>query len=107
MIHDMGHPIAFHLDGVAEAKDFDSMGVSREGIWWLPNESVADFLVLTNQSAASIKFDMALYDASGKQSRHTSIIWAASNESLFCAPACTLLRFERLIWRHKGPCPRS
>lgn len=74
MIHDMGHPIAFHLDGVAEAKDFDSMGVSREGIWWLPNESVADFLVLTNQSATSIKFDMALYDASGKQSRHTLII---------------------------------
>ena len=46
MVHDLGYPIAFHLDATAEAPDYKD--VSREGIWWLPNESVADYLVVTN-----------------------------------------------------------
>ncbi len=72
MIHDLGHPIALHLDAVAEAQDYDP--VSREGIWWLPNETAADYLVLTNQGKSSVAFDLSIYDAAGKKSKQIMMI---------------------------------
>jgi hypothetical protein len=72
MIHDLGHPIALHLDAVAEAQDYDP--VSREGIWWLPNETAADYLVLTNQGKRSVAFDLSIYDAAGKKSKQIMTI---------------------------------
>jgi hypothetical protein len=66
MIHDAGHPIVFHLDAMAEAQNFD--GVSREGIWWFPNATATDYLVITNQAGAAITYDLSLFDAAGSKS---------------------------------------
>lgn len=65
MIRSIGHPIAFHLDALAEAPEFD--GATREGIWWTPNGSASDYLVLTNQGKAAMTVDLSVYDAGGKE----------------------------------------
>jgi hypothetical protein len=65
MIGEMGHPIAFHIDGAELPEKFE--GVSREGIWWLPNETAADYLIVTNLSTATIRYQLSLYDAAGKE----------------------------------------
>jgi hypothetical protein len=46
MVYDTGHPIDFHMDAFAQATEFDAG--SREGIWWLPGDSVTGYLILTN-----------------------------------------------------------
>jgi hypothetical protein len=66
MIHDSGHPVAFHLDAFVEATDHDAG--SREGIWWLPNDTAKDYFVLTNNSRQSIEVTLTLFDAKGKSS---------------------------------------
>lgn len=38
----------------------------REGVWWLPNEKVSDYLILTNQGDQKMPMNLSLYDASGK-----------------------------------------
>lgn len=48
MIRGIGHSIAFHIDGLNESQAFQAG--SREGIWWLPNNSTTDYLILVNQS---------------------------------------------------------
>jgi hypothetical protein len=65
MVRSIGHPIAFHLDALAEAPDFD--GATREGIWWTPNSTARDFLVLTNQGSTSINLDLSFFDAAGNE----------------------------------------
>ena len=52
MVFDAGHPIEFHLDAFTQATDY-STG-SREGIWWLPNETARDLLL--RPTAASSRF---------------------------------------------------
>jgi hypothetical protein len=67
MIHELGHPIAFHLDAIEE---FQSPAPgSREGIWWLPKDSTNDYLILTNQGKHPLQLDMSLYDMNGKEFR--------------------------------------
>ena len=61
-----GTPIEFHLD--AFPKSPKAMTGSREGIWWLPQNSTKDWLVLTNTSDSPLMAKLALYDASGKTS---------------------------------------
>jgi hypothetical protein len=65
MVRSIGHPIAFHLDALAEAPEFD--GATREGIWWIPNRTASDYLVLTNQGGAAMTVDLSLYDSGGKE----------------------------------------
>ncbi|HXC42390.1 MAG TPA: hypothetical protein VNY51_02585 [Candidatus Dormibacteraeota bacterium] len=65
MVRSIGHPIAFHLDALAEAPEFD--GATREGIWWIPNGTASDYLVLTNQGGAAMTVDLSVYDAGGKE----------------------------------------
>jgi len=67
MVHDTGHPIAFHIDASAESSDYD--GGSREGIWWLPNDTAKDILVLTNQGKFPLDLTVSVYDAVGKEVR--------------------------------------
>jgi hypothetical protein len=57
MIHNSGHSIAYHFDGTGE--DIDPHGGSREGIWWLPNDTASDYLVLTNQSSDPLLIDLS------------------------------------------------
>ena len=64
MAHDMGHPIAFHLDAINEVQNYDQ--VSREGIWWLPRDGVQDWLILTNQSSFPMDLTLSLSDAAGR-----------------------------------------
>ncbi|HEY6413786.1 MAG TPA: hypothetical protein VIX42_08865 [Edaphobacter sp.] len=64
MAHDMGHPLAFHIDGINEVENYDQ--VSREGIWWLPRDSVKDQLILTNYGKYLLKLTLSLYDQNGK-----------------------------------------
>ena len=47
MVMGVGHAIAFHVDATGEDPT-ENVG-SREGIWWLPNDSVSDYLILNNQ----------------------------------------------------------
>jgi hypothetical protein len=39
---------------------------SREGIWWLPWQSVTDYLILTNSGDQALETGLVLYDSSGK-----------------------------------------
>jgi hypothetical protein len=66
MVLETGYPIAFHMDAFVQATDYDSG--SREGIWWLPNGTAKDFLVLTNQSAQALQVTLRLFDATGRVS---------------------------------------
>ena len=80
MLHDTGHPIAFHIDAMGESADYDSG--SREGIWWLPSASTRDILVLTNQGKERMEVDVALYDASGKDMRQQIALGPRQTERL-------------------------
>jgi hypothetical protein len=64
MIMGVGHSIAFHVDATGEDQT-ENVG-SREGIWWLPNASATDYLVLTNQGQNTLQANLSVFDASGK-----------------------------------------
>src|SRR6516225_5306280 len=72
MIHRIGHPIAFHIDAVAESMEFQAG--SREGIWWLPKDTTSDYLVLTNQGENPIPLVLSLYDSTGKESKQNLLL---------------------------------
>src|SRR5713226_9396082 len=74
MIRKTGHPIAFHIDAMGEDPTQD-VG-SREGIWWLPNSTANDYLILTNQGHNPLQLNLSLFDASGKAS--TQVLTLAS-----------------------------
>lgn len=67
MIHDVGHPIAFHIDAVGESQAMQDG--SREGVWWQPKDTTSDYLILTNQSQNTIPLNLSLYDATGKEAK--------------------------------------
>jgi hypothetical protein len=69
MIHDRGHSIAFHIDATGE--DENTAPAGREGIWWLPNETATDQLVVTNQSAHPVQADLSFYDSAGREAKQT------------------------------------
>jgi hypothetical protein len=66
MVMGVGHSIAFHIDATGEDKTENIGG--REGIWWLPNGTADDYLVLLNQGQNPLQIALSLYDASGKAS---------------------------------------
>jgi hypothetical protein len=66
MVMGVGHSIAFHIDATGEDQAENVGG--REGIWWLPNATVNDYLVLMNQGQIPLQLAVSLYDASGKAS---------------------------------------
>ncbi len=64
MVHRMGRSIAFHIDAM---DNLDSVAqVGRQGIWWLPNAQVKDYLVLSNQSVKPIPLKLTVYSQSEK-----------------------------------------
>jgi hypothetical protein len=67
MIHDTGHPIAFHIDATGNELD-EFEGASREGIWWLPSDEVKDILIVTNEGRRPLEATLTLFDAQGKES---------------------------------------
>lgn len=64
MVELPGTPIEFHLDGFFRATTPVPGG--QEGIWWLPRDSVKDWLVLANTSGSALSGNLTLYDTSGK-----------------------------------------
>ena len=66
MVHDGGHPIAWHIDG-REEQSYEAAG--REGVWWLPKNSTSAYLILTNYGANPIPLELSLYDANGKETK--------------------------------------
>jgi hypothetical protein len=52
MIELPGTPIEFHLDAFDNPATWTTG--SREGIWWLPRDSVKDWLILTNRSGSPL-----------------------------------------------------
>jgi len=66
MLHDAGHPIAFHLDAFPKPKEYE-IG-SREGIWWLPNSTATDYLILTNSGPTPISTRIELFSSDGQSS---------------------------------------
>jgi hypothetical protein len=64
MVMGVGHSIAFHIDATGEDQT-ENVG-SREGIWWLPNGTANDYLVLLNQGQNPLQLILSLFDASGK-----------------------------------------
>lgn len=67
MVHDTGHPIAFHMDAHPQPKKF--IAGSREGIWWLPSDAVTDYLILTNTGDKVLNSVIVIYDSNGIPSR--------------------------------------
>jgi hypothetical protein len=72
MIRATGHAIAVHIDGTGESREFQ-VG-SREGIWWLPNDTSGDYLILTNEGVDAIPLTLSLYDAVGTESRQKLLV---------------------------------
>jgi hypothetical protein len=70
MIRRTGHPVAFHID--ASAESFQVGG--REGVWWLPNDTASDYLILTNQGGNTIPISLSLYDAAGRESKQNLVL---------------------------------
>jgi hypothetical protein len=66
MVRHLGHSIAFHTDASGVIPSYESG--SREGIWWLPDDSSTDYLVLSNYGNAPMALALNLFDASGKRS---------------------------------------
>jgi hypothetical protein len=64
MIRGVGHSVAFHIDGTGELEEYQAG--SREGIWWLPNSSSSDYLVLVNKGQNPLPLALSLFDFSGK-----------------------------------------
>ncbi|HZW92394.1 MAG TPA: hypothetical protein VFF64_05420 [Candidatus Eremiobacteraceae bacterium] len=64
MVRIDGRPIAFHLD--AYSHNLSPGRASREGIWWLPRESVSDFLILANAGDQKLVPTLTVYDSGGK-----------------------------------------
>src|ERR1700676_3569206 len=60
MVRRIGYPIAFHIDAMGES--LDTQTGSREGIWWLPKDSISDYLILTNQGSNPIPVVLSLYN---------------------------------------------
>jgi hypothetical protein len=66
MVMGVGHAIAFHIDASGEDQTQDAG--SREGIWWLPNGTANDYLVLMNRGQKPLQLSLSLFDARGKAS---------------------------------------
>jgi hypothetical protein len=64
MVKAVGQPIAFHLDASVRRPAYDAG--SREGIWWLPRETVTGYLILSNAGDQTLNPNLMLYDSSGK-----------------------------------------
>lgn len=63
MVHRESRPIAFHIDAMGKfTEDKDYL---REGVWWLPNDKVSDYLVLTNQGDDRMPLVLSIFDAQG------------------------------------------
>jgi hypothetical protein len=69
MVHMDGQPIGYHMDAATSGKR--SIAGSREGIWWLPQPGVRDYLVISNGSSRGTTGVLSLYDSSGKETRST------------------------------------
>lgn len=69
MVMGVGHAIAFHIDATGEDQA-QNIG-SREGIWWLPNGTADDYLILANQGQDALQVGVSLYDAGGKATVHS------------------------------------
>ena len=72
MIQLPGTPIEFHLDAFAKAPR--AMLGGREGIWWLPRESVKDWLVLANTSNSLLSVALTLYESDGNSARQILVL---------------------------------
>ncbi len=76
MVNNVGHSIAYHFDGYGE--DIDPHPGSREGIWWLPNDTASDYLILTNQGSRTLQTELSLYDSAGKETKQKIALSARS-----------------------------
>ena len=65
MVRNIGHSIAFHIDANGGLQNYEA--ASREGIWWLPNNTATGYLILTNQGNDPMQLALSLYDAGGKE----------------------------------------
>ena len=59
MVYREGHPIDFHFDGYDAASN-DGYFSGIEGIWWLPNSTATDFLIVSNPSRKTINGTLVL-----------------------------------------------
>jgi len=55
---------------MGESPEFQS--VAAQGVWWLPNDTASDYLILTNQGSTTIPVDLSLYDAKAKTAHRRS-----------------------------------
>jgi len=72
MVRNVGHPFAFHIDATGESQDLQPG--SREGVWWLPKDTTADYLILTNQGKITLPLDLSLYDSNGRESKQKVLL---------------------------------
>jgi len=65
MLRRPGHPIALHVDAAGQWQTVQAGG--REGVWWLPQTTASDYLILTNRGDNAIPLSLSIYDAAGHQ----------------------------------------
>ncbi len=90
MIMVEGRPIEFHLDPFFP-QDSWQQG-SQESIWWLPRDSVSDYLVLSNTADSKLNAKLILFDSTGK----------AWQQKLSFAPRQTQRFSVRSLVQHAG-----
>ena len=96
MIMGVGHSIAFHIDATGEDQT-ENVG-SREAIWWLPNSTADDYLILMNQGQNALQLSLSLFDATGK----------ASVQNLTLAPrGMNRMSVRQLVARLDSPAPTA
>ena len=66
MISRPGHPIMFHVDATGNSESMQAGG--SEGIWWLPQNTITGYLIVSNLGGQTIPLLLSLYDPSGKSS---------------------------------------
>jgi hypothetical protein len=65
MIHYEGKPIAFHFDAQG-SEDLINEG-TRESLWWLPNSTTDEYLIVSNSGAKPSRLTVTILDAAGKR----------------------------------------
>ncbi len=64
MVHYEGKPIAFHFDAWGEEDMMDEG--TRESMWWLPNSTTDEHLVVSNVGAKASQLTVTIFDGAGK-----------------------------------------
>jgi hypothetical protein len=80
MVHRNESPIGFHFDSEPVEREWSPQ--ATESVWWLPRETVSDYLILANASTQPLAGSLAVSDAAGRTVRQTVSLGPAETQRL-------------------------